>query len=121
MTYLISLPYAVLLIMDPSSGEPPETMGQSLISATDTCVAVGTRPDADGPVEIALVSTKTPVGAEYLQVFKDRILTPARKLALVNALNETLLSVEVADEDILLEVWVDSTHEPSKVIVRFDR
>jgi hypothetical protein len=47
----IAPPHSLILIADPTEGAIPATMSGSLIAATDTCIAVGCRSDADGDTD----------------------------------------------------------------------
>lgn len=50
----VAPPNSLVLIEDSSGSDIPTSMNQSLIAATDSCIAIGCRAEDDGETEIVL-------------------------------------------------------------------
>jgi hypothetical protein len=60
-------PNAVVLVADASGGEIPEAMNGSLVAATPSAIAIGTRSEIDGPTSIVLSDEgHTPPSEQFL-------------------------------------------------------
>jgi hypothetical protein len=119
-TISTSPPNSLILVMDFASGIIPEAMGNGLVSATESCVAVGCRSEHDGPTEIHLGQAQEAMPAEAL-VFDGDISTPNKKLSICSVMNEELLSTEVLGEITHVTILADDPMEPNRVFVLFDR
>jgi hypothetical protein len=102
--------------MDDSVAEIPATMGSQLVSATDSCVAVGCRSEEDGPTEISLDSLghAEPFGA---LVFDGEVMTPSKRLSVYSVTNEVLLSSEVPQSRTRLRIFANDISEPDRILI----
>ena len=50
----VSAPNSVILLGDSESADVPKMLDKSIVSATDTCVAIGTLMELDGETRILL-------------------------------------------------------------------
>jgi len=76
----IAPPYSIVFIADPKDGgEVPKDTGETLIAATDSCVAVGCLCEMDGLTELTLGPTNE-VDPGRPPSFTGRLKTPSRLL-----------------------------------------
>jgi hypothetical protein len=110
----IAPPNSLLLIMDRSVGQIPESMAGRLIAFTPTCVAIGTLSEHDGTTRVTLdESSGRP--AQSTPTFDGVLETPGRKLSVCSVLHEVVLDLAVATERTRIRVWVNDDAEPSEI------
>jgi hypothetical protein len=119
-TLSISPPNSLIMVMDFASGRVPKAMGDGLVSATDSCIAVGCLSEHDGATEIHLGQAHDVVPNDAL-VFDGYISTPTKKLSICSVMNEELLSAEVAGTKTHVRVFANDPMEPDRIFVLFDR
>jgi hypothetical protein len=117
-TISISPPNSLILIMDFKSGRVPEALGNNLVAATDSCIAIGCRSEYDGPTDVYLAQPHecTPSGA---LVFEGDILTPSRSMSVCTVMNKEVLSDETAGENTHVRVFANDPIEPDRIFVIF--
>jgi hypothetical protein len=120
MSISISPPNSLILVMDFAAGSVPKAMGNWLVSATESCVAVGCLSEHDGPTEIHLGQAHEVTPAEAL-VFEGEIFTPNKKLSICSATNEELLSTEVTGNKTHVTIFANDPMEPDRIFVLFER
>jgi hypothetical protein len=101
--------------MDPAGGEIPASMHGSLIAATPSCIAIGTRPEDDGETEIILGGDRH--GESDTLAYKATLKTPSKRIAVRSVLGATLLEKPVASTETGLVVWVNDTKEPNRITI----
>lgn len=114
----VTPPNSLLLVMDPVVGVPPASMSGGLVSATDSCIAVGTLSAADGSTRVRLVDAaeQDSPADQLMSVWSQSLLTPSGKLAIMDVLGQTLLehpsvgAVQVAS-------WANDQAEPNEICV----
>jgi hypothetical protein len=106
--------------MDLATGRVPEEMGEKLVSATESCIAVGCRSEHDGPTEIHLGQCHEVTPSDAL-VFDGEIFTPSRKLSVCSIMNDEVLSAQVLGTDTHVRVFANDPMEPDRIVVLFDR
>lgn len=109
-------PNSVVLIEDICGGEVPDTMNQSLISITDSCIAVGCRAEDDGETQIVL-GDLSEVDAEKQLVFDGVLRTPSLRLVIRTVLGVTLLETPVSDAETRLRIWTNDLTEPDQIVI----
>jgi hypothetical protein len=114
-----TMPNAVILVMDFTSGRVPDAMDNKLVLATESCIAVGCRSESDGPTELHLARSREIMPHDAL-VFDGQILTPSKKLSICSIMNEELLSTEVAATTTHVRVFANHPTEPDRILVVFD-
>jgi hypothetical protein len=112
----ITPPNSLVLVMDRSVGEIPKTMQGQAISATRTCIAIGTLSAADGETTVELTDETAivPVGGATFEAVLD---TPERKIVICSVLNETLMDCEVNGSRTKVRIWTNHPSEPDTVNV----
>ena len=109
-------PNSTVLVEDSSGGEIPASMNQSLITATDSCMAVGCMAEDDGETEITLGNCSSVDTGKQPQ-FEGLLRTPNRKLAVRTVHGVTLLEMPVPTTETRLRVWVNDPSEPDRIAV----
>lgn len=109
-------PNSLVLIEDTCGGEIPDSMNQSLIAATDSCIAVGCRAEDDGETEIVLGDcNKVDTGEQ--PVFDGLLRTPSRNLVVRTVLGVTLLEIPVSETQTRLRIWANDPTEPDRIAI----
>lgn len=85
-------PYSIALICA-EEYVPPAAFGGAPVAWTDTCVAFGTRCEADGSTRITLSNIIPEQG--FVRVFDGVLATPDRAARIVNAHDEPLQSAQI--------------------------
>ena len=118
-TICIAPPNALILVMDFDSGQVPEATGKTLVSATETCTAVGCRSEHDGATEIHLAQSHEVTPSDAL-AFSGNVCTPRKTLPICTVLNEEMLSTAVSDIMTHVRVFANDRIEPDRIFVIFD-
>ncbi|MEZ5886397.1 MAG: hypothetical protein R3D56_05915 [Paracoccaceae bacterium] len=115
---VLSPPNAILFVFDPTNRGVtiPEYADGKLAAATDTCVSVGTLPEADGETEVSL-ATESPIAKGLKQVYCGKITTPGGKIAVVTSQLQRILELDVPIGSVTLTVLADDERIPSKVAI----
>ena len=108
---------SLILVMDQSVGEIPESMNKALVAATPSCIAVGTLSEHDGETLISLSDEASPGKVDLSLVFDGVLETPARKLSLCSVLDEALITLDVPAETTCVQVWANDDKEPNEIAV----
>jgi hypothetical protein len=114
----IGLPNALVVIMDPTAGVVPRSMGNAAVASTDSCVVVGCLSEVDGETDITLGDMDQVDAGDHL-LFTGEMKTPNRKIALLSCHNETLLDAATAHQVTSVRIWANDLAEPDRVIVGF--
>lgn len=112
----ISPPNSLVLVTDSRGGEILASMNQSLISATDSCIAVGCRAEDDGETDIFL-GTCSSVDPGERPIFEGQLSTPSRRIAVKTVLGATLVEASVSGTTTTVRIWANDPKEPDKIIV----
>lgn len=87
LTKKLAPPNSVVLVSDVDGGEIPKTMGGSLVSATDTCVAIGCLSEDDGETEFVLAPLSELDRADK-PVYEGMLRTPKHCVVIRSVLGE---------------------------------
>ena len=112
----VAPPNSVVLVSDTASGEIPKSMHDSLISATNSCVAVGCLSEDDGETEFTL-GTLSELDRKDKPAFEGMLKTPSHRVAVRSVLGKRLLELPVSQELTRLRIWVNDASEPDNVVV----
>ena len=111
--------HSVLLVMDQTVGEVPESMAGALVAATSSAVGVGTLGEHDGPTSITLKDEVDPTRDAGLQkVFGGDLETPGGSIAVCTSEGEVLLESTVDSICTSVQVWVNDLSEPDCITIR---
>jgi len=112
----IAPPNSLVLIEDPSGGEVPESMGNSSIASTGSCIAVGSRSESDGKSEIVL-GPAAEVDPGQSPALEQDLSTPNRKVVVRTVLGDTILETPVSRQKTRVRVWVNDPKEPDRILI----
>jgi hypothetical protein len=113
---VVRAPNSVILVGDPA-GEPPESMGGRLVSATPSCVAIGTLSEADGETTIQLIDANDAADLPTQLAFEGDVEMTSNRLTLASVLDDTYLERPVRATSVSLQVWVNDADEPDEICV----
>lgn len=113
-------PYSVVFVGDRESSVPATTAG-SLVSATNTCLAIGTRSDVDGPTRVRLIDATDEVAdVPQVKAFDGTLAAKSHELTIASVDGHVYLRRELDDPSIGLKVYVDDETEPTDICVVVD-
>jgi hypothetical protein len=110
----ISPPTSVILIEDQIGGDIPESMGDSLVASTRSCIAVGCKSESDGSTEIR-VSRDLGDDICGFVVFDDLVSVPSKTIAIKTVFNENIMSVKLNSTEIKVKIITNDEFEPDKI------
>ena len=113
---LTTPPNSVVLVMDGSVGQIPETMGSRAVSATESCVALGCRSAHDGPTQIQLGLGSNFQTSDQL-VFQGELATPTGKLSVFSIMHDELLSAIVPSDKTSIRIFANHPAEPDRIAI----
>jgi len=117
MPYIrVAPPYSVVVIEDEIGGEVPDSIDDTLVVATHSCIAVRCRAADDGPTDLELSVTHNVISREK-PVFQQQIATPTRRVVIRSVLNETLLAIDVPSTKSMVKIWANDSKEPDRIVV----
>jgi hypothetical protein len=114
-----SPPNSLILLMDHTSGQPPESMYGQLVAATDSCVAIGTRAEQDGETHVVLSDNFGPlrISSRHM-VFDGMIRVSSGELSVVDAMNRVVICIPVLGvTNLRLRIWVNDLNEPDEIAI----
>jgi len=114
LTADIAPPHSILLIMDRSVGRVPKSMAGGLVSATSTCIAVGTLSEHDGTTRVTLGSS-FPGARPGPPAFEGVLETPGLALEVCTVFDDVVLRVAVATLRTRVLIWANDQAEPSDI------
>ena len=94
-------------------------MGKELVTATNSCVAVGTLCEVDGKTSVVFSDTPEssgPVG-DTKQVFDGVIATPSHEVHLCTTALESVAKLPVPSTTARVRVWANHQAEPDCVLI----
>ena len=113
---VLAVSNALILVMDHDSGSLPCSMGSALVSATSSCVAIGTKPASDGVSEVTLIN-EVECSATGLCVYEGSVETPSLEISVCDVTNVRLLSLPVEKSTTGVRVFVNDQYEPDRIVV----
>ena len=111
---------SLVLVMDHSYGEVPESMGERSIAFNESCVAVGTLSEQDGTTETTL-SDEADVPPDCNLIFDGTVVTPSMKLSVCAVNDEVLLSIPTSSGESKLRIYSNDGTEPNKIVILVDQ
>ena len=113
---LVTPSNSVILVMDPQLGKIPNSMNGRVVAATDSCVAVGTKEEYEGPTRIRItdeVSDDTPP----LKVHDGAVEVTSGEIVVANILGEAFLRWPVEGTSVGLQIYINHSTEPDEIVV----
>jgi hypothetical protein len=116
---------SLLLVLDSSSRDLPESMGGQLVAASTSSVAVGTRSEADGPTTVRITDEEEGQVKQathpLLLAFEGKIDTPSARLVVESVLGERYMEFPWAPTEAELRIWVNDLTEPDEIVISLRR
>lgn len=110
---------SIVFVADPSNDyDVPEDTGAALVTATPTCMAIGTLAQMDGKTTITLGGPGTRVSGEL--IFQGLLKTPGRKVAILQVPGTVVLEMKVPKDGTGIKVWANDLREPNQILVIAD-
>lgn len=108
---------SVILIMDRTIGEVPETMSNQLVAFSTSCVAVGTLSEYDGETQISLSDKINESSSCKILAFDGNLETPSKMISICTVLDEPLIEHQVSKKLTRIKIYVNDRTEPNKIRV----
>lgn len=112
-------PNSVLLVGDGQNVQFPSSMGGRLVAATESCVAIGTREEAEGPVRITFKDAGTGADLPPLEVLDHTLLVRSGEVVAATVLGDVVLKRESLPGSVRVVVYVNHSTEPDDIAVVF--
>ncbi len=108
---------SLILVMDPEIGEipVPESMDNSLIVSTESCIGIGTLCEFDGVTNIVLSNDAASMKPSLFQVFDGEVETPNGIISVQSVYLENYLEIEASKPVSRMQVWVNHNTEPDYI------
>lgn len=106
---------SLILIMDRTIGEIPETMNGVLVASTDSCIAIGTLCSIDGETLITLSNENVIIEGNKLPIFDNILNTPSKMISVCTVLNKAILEMEVKESRTRVQIQVNHSSEPDNI------
>lgn len=110
----LALPNSLILVMDPTARDIPRSMGDLLVSATTSVVAIGCRAEVDGETEVRL-GNDWEVDLGTAPAFIGPLDVPTGIVSVRTVLGEEILLQKVGRRRVTLRVWTDDSSEPTLI------
>jgi hypothetical protein len=109
---------SLLLVMDPDHGLIPESMSGRLVVATESCLAVGTLSEADGPTRVDVIDVDDFRGVEdgSWVAWEGALATASERLAVMDVLGDVLAERQVGPS-VAVRLIVNDDNEPDRISV----
>ena len=114
--------FSIIFISGRDVGEPPEYVPEQVAFANPTCITVCTLCEMDGKTTIVL-SDEPRYGTPWFvlhRTFAGILNETGGEVNVYTAELDRLLSLPVASESVAIEVWVNSSSEPTLVHIYVD-
>ena len=112
-------PNSLILIHGSSNADIPNSMDGKGISATPSCIAVGTLSQQDGETSIVLtdeISALTADEALHI-VYTGQLETPNREILVENVLGDLILKMPTKEKHTKISVFSNHDSEPDKLVI----
>lgn len=111
----VSPPHSILFISDPTAVADIPEIASTLVSATSSCVAIGTLAEMDGETTVILDrAVPAPVGE---LVFNGDVETPGRRLAVTFSDGSMVSELVVSTERVRVRIWANDASEPDSISI----
>jgi hypothetical protein len=112
-------PNGVVLLRDPETYEVPPWVRGQLVSASPSCIGIGTLPPDDGPTTIQMGDPRdldTP--GSWPVVFEGRMAAPSSRLVLCSVLGDVYAEVNLGDSGAHVRVSANHPLVPDQIVIQ---
>lgn len=114
ITVSLAPPNSIIFVADPTHPyEVPDDNGSALVTATSSCISVGTRSAGDGETIIKLGRHPSPSGDPL--VFDGLLDTPGRLVAVIDSGADQILTMQVTERRSHVRIWANDPTEPNVI------
>jgi hypothetical protein len=107
-----------LFFVGDEHGEPPPALEHPEIWATsNSSLVIATQAEVDGDTRLRLSEPDTVTDRPRLLACEATLQLSQHELTVQNAGFETYLRIDVAENAVLLRVWVDDDTSPSDIVI----
>ncbi len=110
---------SVVLVMDTSIGEipdpDPEDVGEGVLAATSSCIAVGTLPQIEGDTHILLYDEPAEMDLTGTLAFDGPLEVRSGRMSVVSVLHEPLLGCNAPTPRARVQVWLNDDRLPDEI------
>ena len=109
-------PNSIIFIADPTRRySVPEDTGATLVTATSSCIGIGTLAEMDGETTIRLSKNfSSPIGE---LVFDSMLETPGLRIAVIDSGADPQLVMPVGSGTTHVRIWVNDQNEPDLILI----
>jgi hypothetical protein len=111
----IPIPFALVLVQDSRCASVPASMQGQLIALSPCCIAVGSRPEADGQTRLLLGDAHV-VDPGDPPLGDCAISTPSRHLTVQTAQGTIIISTPVPETTTVVRIWANHPTEPDELV-----
>lgn len=115
-----SPPNSVVLVRDAARADIPESMSGQVISATSSCIAIGTLEETEGPTRIRVADSTAAGGNESLpalEVADTTLRVESGSLVVGDVLGVPYIHWPVEGPNVRVRVYVNHSTEPDEIVV----
>jgi hypothetical protein len=115
---MVSVPYSDLLITDGNGGRVPDKIA-GLFASTESCIAVGCKPEADGETEVN-VGDRSEIPNTNQPSFEGVMATPNKSLTVSTVEGTLIIERSVANATTTVSIWLNHPTEPDRIVIALD-
>ncbi|MBW9214980.1 hypothetical protein KV102_09005 [Mumia sp. zg.B53] len=112
----ISVPNSLILVLDPDTGELPDSLGGGSVVASPTGIAIGTLSEFDGETAVHLASALELPSERDLALRWNGALSTSGRIGVLNVYNEVLMEA-TASQQTEVAIWTNDPVEPDEIWV----
>lgn len=107
---------SIVLLMDHSNARIPEAASNSVVTSTESCIAIGTLCEVDGPTTITLTTEPEDAGGCH-PLFTGHLSVPSGRLSLFDVGMHELISLRLTEATAHVTVLANDDSEPDSIII----
>lgn len=108
---------SLLLFMDAQAPQIPESMGGKAVAATDSCIAVGTREEYGGPIELRIASADEGINLPALEIYDGVLRVTSGSLAVANIFGKQFVRWPLNTSSVSVRIYTNHSTEPDEIVV----
>lgn len=88
-----------------------------MITATPSCLSIGTLCSIDGDTTVTLSDNENDIGSNLINVYDGVLMTPNKLLSVCTVQDEPVLELRVQDSRTRVQVWANDSSEPNEITI----
>jgi hypothetical protein len=119
MKVALRVPNSILFLYDPTySCDIPEYLPGKLVSYSENCISIGTKPEMNGETTIEVGYDVVPRVDEI--VYSGVLWLPGRIFAVNTSDDTQLISISVASNEAEIVISANDAREPEHILIHLD-